>query len=224
MKQPTHARVIANTPDGPPRRFASRPARERSGHPRRERRMNRWKTLSGRLVQRLPVKLAMVLLCSTGVCGVGAALARGDPASGSPQVDTHGFIEVTEAIGLHYGVGSDGDDTPLLDGLGYENGGLAFGDVDNDGHADLFVTNGWFDESLHASAGRASDPGEFAADPSRLFMSNGDGTFTERAAALGIDHAGQGRGVVCTDYDVDGRVDIFIANLGGAPSVYRNNH
>ena len=53
-------------------------------------------------------------------------------------------------------------------------------------------------------------------------MSNGDGTFTERAAALGIDHTGQGRGVVCTDYDGDGRVDIFIANHGAAPTVYRN--
>ena len=56
--------------------------------------------------------------------------------------------------------------------------GACFADFDNDGHADLFVTNGWFDESLRARAGAASDPGEFAADPSRLFMSNGDGTFT----------------------------------------------
>ena len=100
--------------------------------------------------------------------------------------------------------------------------GACFADFDNDGHADLFVTNGWFDESLGARAGPASDPGEFAADPSRLFMSNGDGTFTERAAALGIGHTGQGRGVVCTDYDADGRVDIFVANHGAAPTVYRN--
>ena len=100
--------------------------------------------------------------------------------------------------------------------------GACFADFDNDGHADLFVTNGWFDKSLHASAGRASDPGEFGADPSRLFMSDGDGTFTERASALGIGHTGQGRGVVCTDYDADGGVDIFVANHGAAPTVYRN--
>ena len=100
--------------------------------------------------------------------------------------------------------------------------GACFADFDNDGHADLFVTNGWFDESLRASAGPASDPGEFGADPSRLFMSDGDGTFTERAAALGIGHTGQGRGGVCTDYDADGRVDIFVANHGAAPTVYRN--
>ena len=100
--------------------------------------------------------------------------------------------------------------------------GACFADFDNDGHADLFVTNGWFDESLRASAGPASDPDEFGADPSRLFMSDGDGTFTERASALGIGHTGQGRGVVCTDYDADGGVDIFVANHGAAPTVYRN--
>ena len=100
--------------------------------------------------------------------------------------------------------------------------GACFADFDNDGNADLFVTNGWFDDMLHASDGPGSDPGEFGSDPSRLFMSNGDGTFTERSSALGIDHTGQGRGVVCTDYDGDGGVDIFVANLGAAPTVYRN--
>ena len=100
--------------------------------------------------------------------------------------------------------------------------GTCFADFDNDGHADLFLTNGWPDENLHANGAPASDPGEFGEDRSRLFMSNGDGTFAERSAELGIDHTGQGRGVVCTDYDRDGRVDIFIANLGAAPTVYRN--
>ena len=53
-------------------------------------------------------------------------------------------------------------------------------------------------------------------------MANGDGTFTERAAELGVRHTGQGRGVVCADYDGDGRVDILIANHGAAPTIYRN--
>ena len=90
--------------------------------------------------------------------------------------------------------------------------GSCLQDFDNDGHLDLFHTNG------------IQDYGErYLEDTSRLFMSNGDGTFTERAESSGISHTGQGRGVVCADYNDDGQVDIFIANNGNAPNVYENN-
>jgi len=46
--------------------------------------------------------------------------------------------------------------------------------------------------------------GAFQADPSRCFVSNGDGTFTERGAELGVADTGEGRGVVAFDYDRDG--------------------
>ena len=91
--------------------------------------------------------------------------------------------------------------------------GSCFADFDNDGHVDLFHTNG-FQEPRP----------QFHDDPSRLFMSNGDGTFTERAAELGMDHTGQDRGVVCTDYNDDGKVDIFVANSGNSPTVFLNDH
>ena len=45
-------------------------------------------------------------------------------------------------------------------------------------------------------------------------MSNGNGAFSERARELGIGHSGQGRGVVCSDFDRDGKVDIFVAKRG----------
>ena len=115
----------------------------------------------------------------------------------------------------------DGRFADTTDAAGVRAGGWGWGacleDFDNDGHRDLFHTNGWIDEP-----DVEEDTTEFLDDPSRLFMSNGDGTFTERASELGIRHTGQGRGVVCADYDGDGRVDIFIANHGAAPTVYRN--
>jgi len=94
---------------------------------------------------------------------------------------------------------------------GYWGWGSCFADFDNDGYLDLFHTNGVedFDD-------RYSD------DPSRLFMSNRDGTFTERSESAGISHVGQGRGVACVDYNNDGKLDIFIANNGTGPTVYEN--
>jgi hypothetical protein len=91
--------------------------------------------------------------------------------------------------------------------------GSCFADFDNDGHVDLFHTNGFLEP-----------PSVFHHDPSRLFMSNGDGTFTERAEELGITHDAHGRGIICTDYNDDGKVDIFIANNGTSPTVFMNNH
>jgi hypothetical protein len=92
--------------------------------------------------------------------------------------------------------------------------GACFADFDNDGHLDLFHTNG------HQEPGQP----EFEDDPSRLFMSNGDGTFTDRATELGLTHTAQGRGLICTDYNTDGKVDVFIANNGNSPTVFRNDH
>ncbi len=89
--------------------------------------------------------------------------------------------------------------------------GSCFADFDNDGNLDLFHTNGY--------------PGvdeRYANDPSRLFMSNGDGSFSERAFAAGVTHDGQGRGTVCADYNDDGRVDILVATSGKSPTLYEN--
>ena len=118
---------------------------------------------------------------------------------------------------LYRNVG-DGVFEDATDEAGVRDGGWGWGacfaDFDNDGHVDLFHTNGYPNQG----------DGKFIADPSRLFMANGDGTFTERAPALGLDHTDQGRGVACADYNDDGWVDVFIANNGKSPTVFRNDH
>lgn len=90
--------------------------------------------------------------------------------------------------------------------------GSCFADFDSDGWLDLYVVNGML--------GPVAAP--FNNDPARLYISNGDGSFSEQSAARGVADTGQGRGVVCMDYDRDGDVDIYVQNGYGNARLYRN--
>lgn len=106
---------------------------------------------------------------------------------------------------------------------GVADGGWGWGacaaDFNNDGHLDLFHVNGVneFPQDVIDAAPEGSDLEGgvckgFSGLPARLFINDGDGTFTERAADWGIDHPEDGRGVVCFDYDRDGDIDIASVN------------
>lgn len=97
---------------------------------------------------------------------------------------------------------------------GYWGWGSCAADFNNDGHLDIFHVNG---------IGEGAGTGEFVLDPSRLFIANGDGTFLEYSEQLGIVDQRQGRGIVCFDGDKDGDIDIFVANNGTIPSLFRND-
>ncbi|MDT7690209.1 MAG: enediyne biosynthesis protein [Acidobacteriota bacterium] len=67
--------------------------------------------------------------------------------------------------------------------------GVAVGDYDNDGFADIYV-------------------GNFGT--SRLYHNNGNGTFTDVAVKLGVARKGWSTGASFGDYDLDGRLDLFV--------------
>ncbi|MFQ5715313.1 MAG: HEAT repeat domain-containing protein [Candidatus Scalinduaceae bacterium] len=69
--------------------------------------------------------------------------------------------------------------------------GCAFGDYDNDGNPDLYVTN-------------------YGANI--LYHNNGDGTFTDVTEEAGVGDEGWGTSLAWGDYDNDGDLDIYIAN------------
>jgi len=96
---------------------------------------------------------------------------------------------------------------------GYWGWGSCFADFNNDGHLDIYHENGF-------SINQAS---EFFIDPARLFMSNGDGSFTESAIDNGLTYTGQGRGVSCFDYDLDGDLDILVLPNNDAVQLFRND-
>jgi hypothetical protein len=86
------------------------------------------------------------------------------------------FTDVTAAAGL-----SDAGNNYGM--------GVAVGDYNNDGFADLYVTN----------YGRNT-----------LYRNNGDGTFTDATAAAGVGVGGWSASAGFFDYDNDGRLDLFV--------------
>jgi enediyne biosynthesis protein E4 len=92
-------------------------------------------------------------------------------------------------------------------------------DYDNDGRLDLFVCQ-FVEFDKNSSCGIAKDgkrhyciPRPFRPTASWLFHNNGDGTFTDVSKQSGIaEHLGKAWGVVATDLDNDGRMDLFVAN------------
>jgi enediyne biosynthesis protein E4 len=88
--------------------------------------------------------------------------------------------------------------------------GVVAADVNNDGRMDLFVAND--------------------TTPNFLFVNRGKGRFEEIAALAGVAYsdAGQARsgmGVDAADFNQDGWMDLFIANLDHQKaSLYQNNH
>ena len=85
-------------------------------------------------------------------------------------------------------------------------------DVNNDGFEDIVETNG------DATPGSA-----FYDDPSYLWINDGDGTFTETAAAAGLVFSQKGRAMMRLDYDNDGDQDIVIVRNNGPLALFRND-
>ena len=85
------------------------------------------------------------------------------------------FVDVTETAGIgHEGYGQ----------------GVAIGDVDNDGDADVYVTN--------------------YGDTDVFYRNNGDGTFALQEA--GLSNEAWGTSATFGDYDRDGYLDLYVAN------------
>ena len=97
--------------------------------------------------------------------------------------------------------------------------GSAWGDYDNDGDQDLYLSN--------------------YADENRLYRNNGDGTFTDVATELGVTEPTESFPTWFWDYDNDGWLDLFVAGYardidsvaadymglpgsGARPRLYRN--
>ncbi len=143
------------------------------------------------------------------------------------------------------------DDMNILDYLYFYNGGgLAIGDINNDGLPDIYFSGNQVKNQLYLNKGNLKfeditekagvagnsdwNTGAVMGDVNgdgfldiyvcavvglngldgynELFINNGDGTFTERAAAYGLDLDTYSSSAAFLDYDLDGDLDIYILN------------
>lgn len=97
---------------------------------------------------------------------------------------------------------------------GHTGGGVAMADFDDDGHLDFFVTS-------HGPA-NATIIGQH-----RLFHNNGNGTFTNVAAAAGVDFSSvllpDGTTPSFGDYDLDGDLDLMVCGWRVRPVIPFSN-
>ena len=115
--------------------------------------------------------------------------------------------------------------------------GAAFVDYDNDGKLDIFVSNYVdFDVNNLPEFGKGRTcqfkgipvqcgPRGLKGAGDALYHNNGDGTFTDVSKKAGVsDPDGYyGLGVIASDFDGDGLVDIFVANDSTPNFLYHNN-
>jgi hypothetical protein len=89
--------------------------------------------------------------------------------------------------------------------------GVAWGDINNDGHMDIIVGN---------------QVGSDYPGYNILYVNNGDGTFTDISDSAGIVENVRTRCVSMADYDNDGFLDLYTVSFGsvGPPNrLYHNN-
>jgi hypothetical protein len=130
-------------------------------------------------------------------------------------------------------------DVTKQSGLSSDSGwatGAAFGDYDNDGWADLFVSHyvalslnnlpsfGSMKTCKYHGIDVQCGPKGLSGSPDNLYHNNGDGTFTDVSKKAGVDDPQNrfGLTVVWLDFDNDGRLDLFVTNDGQPNYLYRN--
>jgi hypothetical protein len=157
-----------------------------------------------------------------GVAGsyFGMGVAVGDyDNDGWPDVLVTAYGKCTLYKNNHDGTFADVTEKAGVATPGWTTSAVWF-DYDNDGRLDLFVCSFVDYSGVKLECGNNQIgrnyycvPRVFKPSASFLYHNNGDGTFTEVSKGTAIASAlGKGLGVVATDINNDGLMDLFVAN------------
>lgn len=115
------------------------------------------------------------------------------------------FEDVTAHAGLagFRHVAGSREKAYIVEALG---SGVAMLDLNGDGWLDIYLVNGG---TLDVEAGTLGSNVRAA-----LYLNRGDGTFIEATRGDDLANGRWGQGVCAGDYDNDGDVDLFVANIG----------
>lgn len=131
-------------------------------------------------------------------------------------------------------------DVTKSSGLSSDSGwatGAAFGDYDGDSWADLFVSH-YVDFHLNDLPAFGSSksckylgldvqcgPRGLKGAPDNLYHNNGDGTFSEVSKKAGVDDPERRFGLtaIWSDFNNDGKLDLFVTNDGQANYLYQGD-
>ena len=136
--------------------------------------------------------------------------AASDVSTSSPPNPNAWFREVAAERGLDFVHRRHGERenhwVPEI-----SSGAVAFFDFDDDGALDVYCVQ----------SGSLEPPGS-GPDRNKLYKGDGRGGFTDVTAGSGVDDMGYGHGVCTGDYDADGDLDLYVANLG-PNKLFRND-
>ena len=151
---------------------------------------------------------AVLLAQSAGSREVDASAKPSGESAESPAGEVW-FVEEAGARGLEFTHDSGHSGGRFLFPE-IHTGGAALFDAEGDGDLDAYLI-----QAGSLTGARSEREGN------RLFINRGDGTFEDKTEGSGADDRGFGMGVTTGDYDGDGRVDLYVTNLG--PNVLLRN-
>lgn len=176
-------------------------------------------------------------VASQGYWAQGCAFGDYDD-DGRPDLFVTGFGRYILYRNLGGGTFRDVTVPSGLKGRGWSTG-AAFGDYDGDGRIDLYVSHyvdydssspplprpGALKNCFYKGTPVICGPGGLKQSSGRLFHNEGRGAFRDvtKAAGLVTEPNGYGLGAVWSDLDLDGDLDLYVANDSTPNWLYRND-